>query len=299
MVPTRTLVALAALLLAFLAPPATAAGPTAPKTPALTGTVTISGAKTGYVPVTIARDARLGDPFHVSRRDSVKIEGGGRMAGFALVQDGRQGPVIVGGRSEFTVPYAQRQGEFIYDALNGPPQGDDSYLLPAGSYRLYLLTDGKPTKVTLRFGGLRGQSALTPKVRTTGTVQGGPPSLTTGSTGVQSRGFDTPVKGASLMLQIFGQRTSVHTETAYNNCLHLTKPSGQQAYLPGCVSSDGSVGGGVVILISDESVADELRAAYGIAYIPAGGHFGAGMSANGPNVVQAADYSHFFLGLDA
>ncbi len=77
---------------------------------ALTGTVTISGTQTGYVPVTVTTDMKLPDPFINTNRGAVTVTGGGDSAGFALIQDGLKGPILLGGRSEAYEPYIKDHG---------------------------------------------------------------------------------------------------------------------------------------------------------------------------------------------
>lgn len=288
---------LVAAVVATVAPPLAAASSSVPE---LAGTVTLSGNQTGYVPVVIPTEARLGDPFFIDRRGSITVEGGGRMAGFALVQDGLKGPVIFGGHSAATSEFSEEFGAFVFDLGSmDRPRGLD-FVLPAGGYRLYLLTDGAPTTVTLRFAGLEGSSELTPTTPTQTAVIGGP--MRQHAPGVYTKGADTAMTGPFVHLEIAALRTSVHTESVGSFCSHEGKPAGPDPYLPGCASvGEESVvdfGNSHVVAFSDEQVGDSVKIAWGGAFATGPFHLGSGFNIATASEVTSADYSHFFLGLD-
>lgn len=295
------------LVIAVLAAPsASASAPRPGAAKALTGTVTLSGTTDGYVPVTLSRTARLGDPFFAGRRSSVDVSGGGRLAGFALVRDGNTGAAIVGGHSDYTAATAGEFGDFLLDVGPGAEarrEGPDLVLAP-GSYRLYLVTSGKPTTVTLRFGGLPRSSRLSPTVRTASILNGGPARLDPKETKlVYSSGYDVRLPGPALFFSVFALKTSIHTETVTEYCFYDSKPQGASPYLPGCVSGDGTFGSGARFIYSDEYAGDlqSISTAGGlVARIPkGGGDFAAGLNVTTGSVVTDTDYAQVWLVLDA
>jgi hypothetical protein len=290
---------MAAAAVGFAAPTA-AAGP-APRVAApvpLAGTVVLSGSTSGYVPVALTTEMRLQHPFVRANRGSVKMTGGGRMSGFALVDDGLDGNMLIGGRSQFTNKYTDEAGPFMLDVGPGRKSGPDGALvLQPGNYKLYLLTDGKPTTLTLRFKGRGGRTELRPTVATAQVVQGGPASINPG-TGLYTAGFDAAT-GPSVHLSLAAFQTTVHTESVWSKCLFVGKPAGPNPYLPGCPSTrlPPHTGFGLFQPVSDENLgAGHYVFSYYALFYEAG-HYGSGGSLTTASVLKESDYSHFFLDL--
>jgi hypothetical protein len=283
----------------------------------LTGTVTITGTETGFVPVTVPKDMSLGDPFITRYRAAVTVTGGGPAAGFALVEDDLQGAVLVGGRSEAYEPYVERHGIPVSGLLGTPrPDAkpyDGTYAIPAGSYRLYLVTGGKPTTVTLRFIGASGVSRLTPTNRSDSVVQGRPLDvLVPGPVGgVYSGGGAATMTTPVLQFGLNTLDTDVHTETVQRYCFYIgTKPTGPQAYGPGCVApgENDSVAfapGGTTFLISDEGVGQASYYGFSASLTtsrgseePVEADLATGTSFTSGGLVTGGDYSQFWLSLN-
>jgi hypothetical protein len=229
--------------LLLLAAPAQAGGPApragATATPAvLTGSVTLAGTDTGFIPVTVTKDMQLGNPFVTTNRGAVTVTGGGEAAGFALIQDGLKGPILLGGRSEAFAPYVKDHGIAV-NSLNFNPDDGATFAVPAGDYRLYLITGGKPTTVTLKFIGGTGSSALAPTTKVESVVQ--QVDLTTPVPGpvggVYSGGGAVTLTTPVLQFSLNRLDTSVHTESVTRYCYYLgDKPTGPQAYGPACAA---------------------------------------------------------------
>lgn len=268
----------------------------------LAGVTNLTGSRTAFVDVRVPRIARLGEPLAPSRAGSVRVQGGGRFAGFALVRAGlpKDGPVLVGGRFGFLDRQGFRPGAALVASLAGPQDGLD-FILPPGNYRLYLLADGKPAKVTLRLSGLSGTATIAPTRPAPLVVQGGTspldPQAPVGLRNVYADGGDLRINRPTINFTTFGMRHDVHTESTYTTCIHTQKPAGPSPYAPGCPT----LGGGTSVLfpqvISDEYVEpNQLRAAWG-GLLATGGHLGVGGNLITATPAEDAAYGQVWLGL--
>lgn len=128
--------------------------------PVVTGTTVLSGSRNGSIAVRLPRAVRFDVYQHV------EIAAHGRLTGFALKKDGAwDAPSAHAIKSGFCgspgcTPVWPRSHVGM---LVSPDSTGFSGTLPAGTYRLFLLTDGAPVRVTLQFAGLRGRSSLTPR----------------------------------------------------------------------------------------------------------------------------------------
>ncbi len=292
----RRTVAVAAALAGLLtaAVPATA-GPSS--TPTLGGRVTLSGSTTGYLSVIVPKAAVL-SRTGPDRRDAVRITGGGKMSGFALVATGSRDFALIGGRSDFTRDYTDENGVFVMRLGNDAVLDKNGFIVvPAGAYRLYLITDGKPTSVALGFDGLSGHRKLTPKTKKTLLTQGGQPRLTPEDTGVLfSEGYGAALDGPTLHFAITAVETDVHTETSKSWCFYFRKPAGPNPYLPGCPSTNGGAFW-LHRLHSDERTDGFTFISYSGVRLTAPGDYGSGVGVVTGSTVTDADYAHFWLTL--
>lgn len=298
---------LAAAVVAAVVTPA-AAAPAKP--PTLTGTVTVAGSTTGYVSVVLAKAAVLAAGLGPEAAAAVRVSGGGAFAGFALKSEVHEGPFIVGGHSPASAPDADNPEVLTINYGSGGLGGD--YELPAGKYRLYLITGGKPTTVRLKFRGLSGTSRLQPTTPTRAVVNGGPLPATApvpGAGVVYAGGY--AVNMTTPFVQFFVNKldTEVHTETVNRSCLYIGhQPGGPMPYGPTCASvteSGPAFGDGFVFPVSDENVS-------GGAYYSWGGaafrvredadeitqDYGGGFSVTTASIVRATDYSQVWLELE-
>lgn len=301
---TAPIYLLAAAILALAAPTSSAApapaAAAAAKPAALTGTVTLSGSSAGYAPLTVLKRLVLPDPFITTQRSAISVTGGGRMSGFALVKDGL-GNGIIGGRSAYTNEYTDKAAVFV---LGIGPEADyeagdnGGFVVEPGSYRLYLITDGKPTTVRLAFrGGTGGTLALKPTVKTKEVVQVSGASPGTGP-GVHTAGFDTPA-GPSVHFSVAAFKTDAHAESVLSKCFFLRKPSGSNPYLPGCPSTAGDSGLQTVQPVSDENPNESTYYFTYFALIPRAGHYASGVNYSSVSLLTESHYAHYFLDLNA
>lgn len=152
--------------------------PDAPRTrPPLGGVNRLTGDTAGYAEVRLDRKVPI-DARVMARRErgpnpDVTIEGGGSFAGFMLTTAPRPGEdvelVLIGGQFRHC-------GGGVCDS-NAPltnymepsrdfGRGPRTIVLQPGDYRLYLLTDGVKSTVTLRLDALEGALRLRPRVAT-------------------------------------------------------------------------------------------------------------------------------------
>jgi hypothetical protein len=228
----------------------------------------------------------------------VKVYGGGKMSGFALVATGSRDFALVGGRSDFTTSYTDDNGVFVM-ALGQDAARDKSgsFVIPAGAYRLYLIADGKHTSVTLGFDGLRGRQSLTPTTKKRILTQGGNPRLTPNESGVVfSEGYGVAVDGPTLHFAITALRTKVHTETSDSWCFYFRDPQGPNPYLPGCPSTNGSAFW-FHRLVSSERTDGFTYVSYSAVRLTAPGEYGSGVGIVTGSTVTGADYAQYWLAL--
>jgi hypothetical protein len=288
-------VRLVVAVVALLAATAPAADAKPKKAPVFAGVTSISGSTTGYARVTLTKQARLGNPAYFARRGAITITGGGRFAAFALVQESANGAVLVGGHSDFTRSDTAADGEFVGDPTARTAVDGVDYVLKPGTYRLYLVPDGKPATVTLRFDGLSGRTDLRPSTARTATVQDDLRLDPTVTPGLLSFGGEHVAKGAALRFGVAAVRLEAHTETSTSFCDYEGVPSGPNPYLPGCPSPTGE-SSWTHILISDEFVGQGTLVSYGMSYYEPG-TYGSGLAMVTGSAITAADAKQVWLNL--
>lgn len=293
---------------AVLAAPSAQAAAPSNAAPMLTGTVVISGTKTGYVPITVSKDVKLGDPFVTKYRDAVTVTGGGEAAGFALVHDDGDA-LLLGGRSEAFAPYVKDHGIAVNTLVPRPDDGV-TFAVPEGTYRLYLITGGKPTTVRLQFLGAAGSARLAPTVPVESVVQQA--DLSTAAPGpvggVYSGGGAVTLTTPVLQFSLARLDTAAHTESVQRYCHYYGKPKGPQPYGPTCAAlaeeAPVVVGGGSVFVRSAEGVGPQSFYGWSASLTtsrtrsPIRADLASGISYTTGGVVTSGDYTQFWLSLD-
>lgn len=230
--------AVAAALLALstvLALPSTAA---APAVPTLGATNEITGTAMGSKVVRLARTTTFrGEDFK-----SIKIKGAGRAVGMSLIQQGApagQGVSLTGLLMTFCgKPGCTGDRTTAFGSQR--TAGDGTLTLPAGLYRLYLIADGKPTRVTFTMPGQTGSMSVHPDtperlgpvdtkdVRRT--TVGDAEVLYASGTSIE---LESPAPLAVYAIQIPRSREWVHGRSGV--CSYgSADPSPDLAYHPGC-----------------------------------------------------------------
>jgi hypothetical protein len=150
--------ALAAVLLAPLS-----AAHAAPRSHVLAGTVRISTSTSAAMVVRLPKPASFFNPFQAPAGTSVK--GDGRIIGVAMYDVKMKAPSFDVIRFNYCAT-AGCPGNLGYTFFHAH-DGDDRHppKLPAGDYRLVVVTDGKPVDIVLKFPGLSGSVSLHPAGR--------------------------------------------------------------------------------------------------------------------------------------
>ena len=149
---------LVAMAVGGMAPAALAQGDA---TATAAGSVTVSGSEAGRVRLVVPADATL-DVI-----DGVTLQGDSGWAGYLLTRPGFQPDdffayAISTPGPEQGAPLRVQQGSLAAeDREEGSTTNCTDCPVPAGTYDLYLLTDGDPVSVTLTLGGLDGAATVT------------------------------------------------------------------------------------------------------------------------------------------
>lgn len=144
--------------------------------PVLGAKTVVKGERSAVMTVDLPRPARISlfeQPQEDRPRDVLHMSGRGRFFGVMLRRDGQEptGLVEVVAQDLCHRPGCQPVFRFPsnYYGLVYPPDrnangsvSDISGTLPSGRYHLFLIADGAPVKVVLRFHGLTGTTVLRP-----------------------------------------------------------------------------------------------------------------------------------------
>lgn len=151
---------------ALVSSPAVSARPEGPahERPVTLGHVNaISAARPGWIDVVVPAAAKLDFPLLRRNRD-LSVEGAGRFAGIILTKGPRpfEGPTLVGAviRTCGRPACASGRPVMLTNPMNMNP--GSRIRLPAGDYRLYVVTDGAPVDVRLTLHGLSGSRSISP-----------------------------------------------------------------------------------------------------------------------------------------
>lgn len=254
--PARTVraaIACAAVaIVGLLAVPAQAAAPAA-AVPVLGAKNEISGSRMSSHVVRLERATAV-DVRAFAR--SMKITGGGRVRGIVLTKQGEGERIFV---STMSVSFCDSPGCLDKEpVLTAPSRAfrdkASRALLAAGQYRLYLLADTKPVRVTFSLPGQRGTLRLQPRqpeangVMTPTVVR----ELKAESNDVaysSGTSLKTDAPGAFVMYAIKVTRSRQWVQGLFAICTHRGRPPVDAlAFQPGCADADENygVGDGVI-----------------------------------------------------
>jgi hypothetical protein len=231
----------AALVAAVAGMPATAIAAPAPA-PFLGATNVLTASRPVVADVRLARPATVATPFGDS--PDLAVAGGGRLATFALVgQDGSTKGVTVvggalGGKSRFLLPLPQfpAPGGGSFEVVK---TFADTTSLPAGSYRLYLVPDGAPVRMTLRLQGLTGTRTVAATRRAVAEVAPGTawPADAPTSANVFAASSARHLAGRGLALHVL--RSTLDGEVAWQLVMCHDNPlSPAVPPVPGCPNGE-------------------------------------------------------------
>lgn len=265
----RTAAVAAAITATFVVSPVHAARP------ALAGDTVVTASRNAYVSVQVPRTATLRDPLVLDgAAGDVQVSSPGRQAAFVLVQENASDAdrlVVVGGR----VPDPKQVLHYTQVASGRVVNG--AAVIPAGNYRLYLISDRGPTTVRLRFGGLRGSTRLNAVSRAN--ARFGQPAASLDSTPARATyavGADMATSGRTLFLGAMYVSYDKHVDTVYSDCFYFERPTSPAPYFPGCPSPEYRSFAPISLPGSALGAARHLLLS---SWLPlASGHYGGGVS---------------------
>ena len=136
------------------------------------GTMTFAASESRSVLIHVPRTAVIPDTERHRRLQGpnrwVRIEGGGRFVGVVMVREPHvpgarpQWPIVIGQFRECDRPgcYGRRVHNYLGPDFDNE---EDGIKIPTGDYRIHLVTDGDPARVTISFQGLDGEALITPR----------------------------------------------------------------------------------------------------------------------------------------
>ncbi|MBA2726232.1 MAG: hypothetical protein H0U53_09600 [Actinobacteria bacterium] len=217
--------------------------PAATPLPAIAGETIITGTSSGYIDVRVPKPVSLDTSFDES--NSLEVQGRrGALSGFAMIALNEEGDLaeISGcpGPTNGLMGGQLWQGAEVVDFVMGLNRWnldavqcyEERTTLQAGSYRLYLLANGSPTTVTIRFRGLTGKRVLRPTT-TTRFVQERPRPVVDG-TNLYSNGALYDSDRHRLSFHALMLITDPHLAGEFNFCYYDDPPQREIAFAPGC-----------------------------------------------------------------
>lgn len=202
---------------------------------------TISAGDSGAVRMLLPEDASFSVPrsadgvfVDFGPGTAIDIAGEGRFLGFAITED----PPVTGGLMVLAGRVAEMNGpgEFFFDMTPGDrPCSGDVCTLRAGAYRLHLLVDAAPARVTLRFDGLRGAVELAPFAPVGGELRALRPHVDEeNSRTVLVAGEVDRLVGQGVAFLALWLSRDAQVADELSTCFYRGEVPEPIAYLPGC-----------------------------------------------------------------
>lgn len=264
---------LSAILLMGLLPLGSLASPAAERSSRihdLRGVTRVSGQGETSVAVTLPEQVRIFNPLF--GKTSFAIHGKGRFIGFALVRQAAFPQTWIGGK----LPGSAGQ-LFLTDAGSLDAEPKRAYRLPAGDYRLYLISKGSRVSATLRFKELDGRTAI--RVQQPADVELRLPKSS--SSGEDQQQYyaarSGPITGdRGLQFEAAWFRSSAHGTTELEACFYKGHPRASLYGAPGCSGhAAGGIDGGSATG-SQLTVDPQPSVSSGLKFFPAGRLYGEG-----------------------
>ena len=242
---TKSIV-VAVLWMALMAAPTTASAADGAKP--LRGVNVISGDSSGYVQVHLPKASTVDPAFYPN--DSMTVEGEGKLHGIVLRQVGPKPTeelMLAVGRFDpdiFCTGCGTRidQGiSVVGGGSTGRSEVDGRWVLPAGDYRLYFVTDG-PGTVTLRLPGLDGEQALGPEVPTAATTQILPLLSPVDAQNHRTYGGTGRLGTDGILFETHLIYFGLHAHSQLWTCWYLGEANHPLAFYPSCPTAEGEEG---------------------------------------------------------
>lgn len=210
--------------------------------------LTVTGRTSGTGTFTLARDTRIELRADDPGSDQVDIRGDGRAVGLVARRTGAGPPVTFAAFlanacfSRACRPDRIRQPPFTLitgSRIEPGAQGPASLVLPAGTYRTSLMTDGAPVTVRLALTGLSKSQTLRPTapaaVRYTDVPQQSDPAPAhLAATGGRSYRFRSP----GFVLTQTASTTAAGGQQFEGDCIILGQAPPAGVYAPGCPTAE-------------------------------------------------------------
>ena len=201
--------------------------------PVLRGTTVITGDEPGSMRV------RLPAPVTTDGLmdwDLASITGRGRLIYFLLAKERRDGSLnhkifIEGYReNDCSVPACRPQDDGWGGGSGG--KGDDE-TLPAGVYRLYLVTDGAPARIELELRDLSGRTAVTPTEPVEVEIETLTPTVANVSSPAYVAYSEAPFEGKGVAFLALWVEGPTIGPVTYGHCAYMrSSPDLLTSYLP-------------------------------------------------------------------
>jgi hypothetical protein len=266
--------------------------------PALGAVTVLTASRPLSVDVRLPRRATVSTPFGDS--PDLTVSGGGRLVAFVLAgtDAATRGVTLAGGatgsgaavrRFLMPLPAFPSPGGSSFEVVK---TFADTTALPAGTYRLYVVPDGRTARVTLRLHGVSGQVSLAPVRRAVAEVVPGTPfpADTPTRTNVFAATAARHLGGRGLALQVL--RSTLDGEVAWQlDMCHDNPGSVDAPPPPGCPNGEKHT---LADHRAPELEHDEKLFVQGFAGLPAGNH---GVSVVYTNEARATALDHLTLWL--
>lgn len=291
------------LMLAGLAPStAPARSSQGPERQTLGGLNIIKGTKAASIPVRLTEPAKVFYNHYGEKADFKVKRASGSFVGAVLVSedfdfedDGSiTGRAILAG----AVPGRENATSVIYDYTR--TGRDDEGSLPAGNYRLYLLTNGKPASVSLRLHGLSGRKVVRPTNASDLDIESPAPEVDVGDNhNVYSAGSHAKLEREGLLFKMFSLDRPLSTVGFSQFCTRIGRPEPVAHPLmwgPGCPSLNDRL-----LSISPEVIVDPTTHYQTVTYggaIGRPGVYGQGVYMTSAALVDELAWTGIWLSLD-
>lgn len=204
----------------------------------LPGEVLIRGESSAAMEVVLERPAVI--DLRPSA-DAVQIRGGGRLYGFVLTGaelSDFDRPTVVGLKANVCSTRTRCESRSVLGIYRGDSSSRRERL-PAGRYILHLIADGRPTRVSLRLGGLSGSAVLEPRSEIDAGISKPPVHIE--SDYIYGNGQVVDFEGSSAMWLTFLEMSGdAWASGAFGHCIYRgTPPPFPVAFAPGCPGGGG------------------------------------------------------------
>jgi hypothetical protein len=254
----------------------------------------IRGGDAASMSVRLAQPATLRQPEY--SKTSVSADGAGELVGFALAQE----PFDLDRSAALIASRMPRQsGSSPVLSLGfGLRETNKGYHLPAGRYRLYLITDGTPATVTFRLSGVTGTRYFEPTSPADVAIKSPEIQLADGLDQIYSGGADSLLRSNGILFNHLAVKHEAHTSSLTQFCYSAGAPEPAEnpaPYAPGCPSTNQKA---IFTQPSTYLETSPTRIDFYGGAVGSPGRWGQGFSYESGGVVDEIDFAALWLGLE-